>query len=75
MADRLKVPFYDDPDRIIWVQPQPEYVVASLEKTFYDKYPCLVALEQAANSMDKNLKKSSETLKQLNFFESYFKNR
>ena len=63
--------FYDNPDRIIWVQPfrfnpHPGYVVASLDKTLYDDYLYLVALNKQQNFVDKNLKKSSEILDHLN---------
>ena len=37
----------------------PGYIAASLDKTLYDDYLCLVA---SANSMDKNSKKSTGTL-------------
>ena len=40
----------------------PGHVVASLDKTFYDDYLCLVASKQAANSVDKNSKLFTQTL-------------
>ena len=43
---------------MIWIQP----AVASLDKTLYDDYLLLGGFEEAANSVDKNLKKSTETL-------------
>ena len=58
-----KCSFYDDPDRVIWVQPvHPGHVVESLDKTFYDDHFCLMV-----NSEDKNFKKSAETLDPENF--------
>ena len=43
VAERVKASFYDDPDHMIWVQPPPGHIVASLDKTHYDDYLCLVA--------------------------------
>ena len=42
MAERVTAKFYDDSGRMTSVQPTP-YVVASLDKTLYDDYLCLVA--------------------------------
>ena len=43
---------------MIWVQPAPWYIGASL----YDNYLCLVAFEQAANSTNKNSETNIETI-------------
>ena len=43
MAERVKGLFYDDPDRMTWVQPATGHVVASFDKALYDDYLCLVA--------------------------------
>ena len=41
-AEKIKASFYDDPDRMIWVNPHPPHVVAFLDKTLFDDDLCLV---------------------------------
>ena len=64
MVERVKASFYDHPDRVVWVQPAVlGLVVASWDETLYDDYFCLLSwFKLAANSVDKNSKKSTRAL-------------
>ena len=57
------VVFYDDSDRRIMSSTRhPGHVVASLDKTLYDNYLCLVALNKPANLRGKKSKRQQESL-------------
>ena len=47
VVERVKCSFYNgDTDLMIWFNPHPGHVTASLDTTLYDDYLCLVTLNQ-----------------------------